>query len=354
MLLSVKEMKQSKGKYAMIFTVIVLIAYLVFFLTGLAYGLAQAGREAADKWNASAVVMTKEADNSLSISNFETNVLPNIKAKDKAPLAESGSIMSKNGKAKTTISLFGVDAKSFIAPNIIKGHQMKNDNEIVVNDSLAKDEGYHIGDKVNFAGSDQTYTIVGMTDHAKFSVAPVVYMSIESLNQLRYGSTMRNNQINAVVVRDVKHTPKNLEAISMKDFINNLPGYSAQVMTFTFMIGALMIIAAVVLGIFIFVLTLHKKKTIGIMKIQGIPTRLIAKSVAGQTFFLATGGVLLGLGLTLLSALFLPSSMPFQLNIMLNLSVAIVMIVITMLASIFSIRSIVKIDPLTAMNMGDE
>jgi len=33
-----------------------------------------------------------------------------------------------------------------------------------------------------------------------------------------------------------------------------LPGYSAQVLTFVFMIGALILIAAIVIGIFIYVL----------------------------------------------------------------------------------------------------
>ena len=354
MLLSWKEMKHAKGKYIMIFVIITLIAYLVFFLTGLAYGLAEAGRLAADKWDASSVIMTKEADNNLAISSFNKDKLKEVTADKKAPLAQSASVISSKGKEKEDVTLFGVEQNSFIAPNIIKGHQVKNDHELVVDESLAKVNKYHIGDEVTFAGDSQKYKIVGLTDHAKFNVAPVVYMTISGLNELRFGHSGRNNMINAIIVRGKATVKKGLDIIPMKTFINGLPGYSAQVMTFSFMIIALIVIAAVVLGIFIFVLTMHKQKTIGIMKIQGVPTKMIATSSLMQTVILAVSGVILGVLLTFISSLGLPKSMPFDFNVALTLGVGVLMVVITSLASLVSIRSIAKIDPLKAMNMGDE
>lgn len=50
MFLAINEMKHSKLRYALVIGVVFLIAYLVFFLTGLAYGLAQENRTAVDKW----------------------------------------------------------------------------------------------------------------------------------------------------------------------------------------------------------------------------------------------------------------------------------------------------------------
>lgn len=49
MFLAINEMKHSKLRYALVIGVVFLIAYLVFFLTGLAYGLAQENRTAVDK-----------------------------------------------------------------------------------------------------------------------------------------------------------------------------------------------------------------------------------------------------------------------------------------------------------------
>jgi hypothetical protein len=50
MFLAINEIKHSKLRYTLVMGVMFLIAYLVFFLTGLAYGLAQDNRTAVDKW----------------------------------------------------------------------------------------------------------------------------------------------------------------------------------------------------------------------------------------------------------------------------------------------------------------
>ncbi|MBM6439015.1 ABC transporter permease, partial [Streptococcus suis] len=49
MFLAIEEMRQNKLRYGLILGLLILISYLVFFLTGLAYGLMQENRTAVDK-----------------------------------------------------------------------------------------------------------------------------------------------------------------------------------------------------------------------------------------------------------------------------------------------------------------
>ena len=49
MFLAINEIRHSKLRYALVTGVMFLIAYLVFFLTGLAYGLAQDNRNFVDR-----------------------------------------------------------------------------------------------------------------------------------------------------------------------------------------------------------------------------------------------------------------------------------------------------------------
>ena len=58
MFLAWKEIKYSKTRFALIIGVMVLVSYLVYFLTGLAYGLAQDNRTSVDKWEADALIFT--------------------------------------------------------------------------------------------------------------------------------------------------------------------------------------------------------------------------------------------------------------------------------------------------------
>lgn len=116
------------------------------------------------------------------------------------------------------------------------------------------------------------------------------------------------------------------------------------------MIGFLVVIAAVVIGIFIYVLTMQKTAIFGVMKAQGISSSYIARSVIAQTFFLAVVGVGIGLLATIGSGLILPEAVPFQSNALFFAEVSIMMVVVAIIGSFFSVRTIVKIDPLKAIS----
>ena len=50
MFLALKEIKKEKSRFLLIISIFVLISYLVYFLLGLAYGLAVDNRTAVDAW----------------------------------------------------------------------------------------------------------------------------------------------------------------------------------------------------------------------------------------------------------------------------------------------------------------
>ncbi len=74
MFLAINEIRHSKLRYALVIGVMFLIAYLVFFLTGLAYGLAQENRMAVDKWNASDIFLSEKANDSLNMSMIDPDL----------------------------------------------------------------------------------------------------------------------------------------------------------------------------------------------------------------------------------------------------------------------------------------
>ena len=355
MFLAINEMKHSKLRYALVIGVVFLIAYLVFFLTGLAYGLAQENRTAADKWQAERILLSDEANGKLNMSMLTMDDYESVKAEDKAALAQFPGIVYQKGKKdqQINVSFFGIEADEFLAPNLVKGRMFKNTGEVVVNDSLAKEDGLQVGDQLKVAGSKQTLKIVGFTDEAMYNVAPVIYMSLADFQEIRFNQALPKEamKINAIVVRgQTKQVADNLEKVKISAFINDLPGYSAQNMTFAFMIGFLIVIAAIVIGIFIYILTMQKQAIFGVMKAQGISNFFIARSVFVQTAILAFVGIVLGLALTYLSSLVLPAAVPFAIFWGLYLAVSVGMWVIAILSAVFSVSTVVKIDPLQAIS----
>lgn len=355
MFLAINEMKHSKLRYALVIGVVFLIAYLVFFLTGLAYGLAQENRTAVDKWQADRILLSDEANGKLNMSMLTMDDYESVKAEDKAALAQFPGIVYQKGKKdqQINVSFFGIEADEFLAPNLVKGRMFKNTGEVVVNDSLAKEDGLQVGDQLKVAGSKQTLKIVGFTDEAMYNVAPVIYMSLADFQEIRFNQALPEEamKINAIVVRgQTKQVADNLEKVKISAFINDLPGYSAQNMTFAFMIGFLIVIAAIVIGIFIYILTMQKQAIFGVMKAQGISNFFIARSVFVQTAILAFVGIVLGLALTYLSSLVLPAAVPFAIFWGLYLAVSVGMWVIAILSAVFSVSAVVKIDPLKAIS----
>lgn len=353
MFLAINEIRHSKSRYALVTGVMFLIAYLVFFLTGLAYGLAQDNRMAVDKWEADQILLTEEANDNLNMSMLPRSLYDEVDAPEKAVLAQTAGVVTKedNGE-KVDVTFFGIDPDQFLAPNITDGEMFASDDEAVADSSIEEEYGISIGDTIKLAGSDKKLKIVGFTDNARFSVAPVLYTSIGAYQEIRFEKEddSENARINAIVTRGkIKEVPDDLVATDISKFINELPGYNAQVLTFGFMIGFLIVIAAIVIGIFIYVLTMQKSEIFGVMKAQGISSRYIAFSVIAQTFLLATSGVLIGGLATIGTALVLPAAVPFQINLLFFASISVMMILIAMLGAFFSVRTIVKIDPLKAI-----
>ncbi|EKY7915989.1 TPA: ABC transporter permease [Enterococcus faecium] len=355
MFLALNEIMHSKLRYALVAGVMFLIAYLVFFLTGLAYGLAQDNRTAVDKWEADSIVLSKDANSNLGMSMITKKIAEEVEGGKVAYLAQTpGVVTSKDSteEGKINVSFFGIDKNQFIMPNLVEGKAFDNDDEAVGDISLKEEYGLAIGDTVKLSGSDKTFKLTGFTDHAKFNVSPVLYTTINAYQEIRFEKedTSENARINAIVVRGkISNLPEDLEQIKISKFINELPGYNAQVLTFGFMIGFLIVIAAIVIGIFIYVLTMQKINIFGVMKVQGITGGFIARSVVAQTFILSFVGILLGLLGTVGTSLVLPDAVPFQSNWLFFGVISLLMLVVAVLGALFSVRTIVKIDPLKAI-----
>ena len=251
------------------------------------------------------------------------------------------------------MSIFGVNDGSFLIPPIIEGRSFEAENEVVIEKSLSEKEGFAIGDTIKTANSDTELKIVGYTEKSRFNVAPVIYMNINNFQVLKYGNNKStdNPMINAFVVKgELKDYDSSVfQKVSIADFINELPGYNAQILTFGLMIGFLIVISAIIIGIFMYVLTIQKTPIFGIMKAQGISNRIIGTSVLSQTFLLSLVGSILGLVGTWGTSLVLPSAVPFLGNGLYYSVIFVSLIIFSLVGTLFSVLAIRKIDPLKAI-----
>lgn len=348
MFLAWNEIKHNKLKFGLIIGILVLISYLLFLLSGLANGLINMNTEGIKKWKADAIVLNKDANQTVQQSVLTTSDVKG-KFKEEAPLKQMGVIASKGNSEENAI-LFGVTSNSFLIPKIKEGKKFNKDNEVVIDQSL-KDKGFKVNDIINLSQSDEKLHIVGVSESAKYNASPVIFTNNKTMEKIN--PALSSDKTNSVVVKDShwndKKVNSDLEVIGIDDFVENLPGYKPQNLTMNFMITFLFVISATVIGVFLYVITLQKKSLFGVLKAQGFTNGFLMNMVLAQTFILALIGSLIGLILTLLTSLILPKAVPIQFDVVTLIIFGIVLILISLVGSLFSVLSIRKIDPLKAI-----
>lgn len=365
MFLAFNEIRHSKLRYGLIVLTIALISYLTFILSALAFGLAQSNRTVIDTWDAQNIVLNSDVDGVLRQSSLTQKQIDDISSDGQiARLGELSDIASGSKQGtKKGIEVLGVSTDEFIYNSIAieSGKNFQSTYEAVADDSL-KAQGYVLGEKLKLSSGGHELTLVGFTHHSQLSVAPVVYVSLDTWHELKFGRSTQTQSTqtspsdtspgsnvagSAVVIRNGKlnHSVEGTQELSINEFIEKLPGYSAQNITFNLMIGFLFVITLIIIAIFLYILTMQKIANYTVLKIQGIPTGFLVRGTFGQALLLSITGVIIGAILTALTAIPIPATVPISFNIPMLTIDGLAIIAMSLLGALVSAATIVKIKP---------
>ena len=371
MFLALKELLHNKLRFTMIGLIIVLIAWLVFILSGLGNGLSTLSAATIKNWEAEHVVYEKGAGATFSKSliseslQSEIEAQPNVKAV--APFSQAViAVLPVDGvvedEEKTDAALLGIEAGTFLEPEIVEGQALDPSikNGVIGNITLKDQQGYAIGDVLAIDGSEMEVQIIGFVKNETFNHLPALYANMEFMREYKYAAPGSNNGVEdainafAVLGQDVDPDAmasniEGIEVVKKSAAINGMPGYTAENGTIMMMLAFLIVISAFVIAVFFYVLTIQKTQQFGVMKAMGASNGFIAKAIVSQVFVLSFIAIIVGIGLTYLTAMAFPEGMPFNLDPTLVVTYAIVLLVISVGSSLFSVSRISKIDPLTAL-----
>ncbi|AYD89796.1 FtsX-like permease family protein [Actinomyces sp. 2119] len=368
MFLALREIRHEPGRFALIVAVITLVSYLTFFLASLASGLAYSYRAVVDGWDAGTILVTEASNENLSASRLTSSQVAACSALAEEAGSQASSLVAvsavaqpsvevgKDSQTKTDVFAFGLDLEGPLSPTVVSGREIADPGTEVLVDETLQAEGVTTGDTFHLLGSDHTWSVVGLTRGTTFQAAPVVTVDAAALQE--YAPPGLSPAVSAVVLTDnVTQDPATdtatseagLTSLTSEELIQTLPGYAAQVLTFSLMIGSLVVVASVVLAIFLYVLTLQKRPALGILKARGVPTGYLIRSGVVQTVVLAASGVVLGLLLVVGTSPLLPSAVPFLLSPWLDAVIAVLFVVVSVLGGVVSVRVVAGIDPVEAI-----
>lgn len=341
MFLAWKEIRYAKMKFLLITGIITLITSLVLSISGLANGLSVDNASAIKNLSAESYIVEKSDPHQLERSNMTAADIATIKGG--SPLGVKMVEMTHEGEA-VNVSLFALDPKSPFMPDAEE--RVKLAPYDVLADPGLKKEGYKPGDSFTYQG--KTWTIRSFTEKRfSYGHTPAMFTSMETWKDLRgddltYQALLFTN-------KEGVNTPSKLDAASKDDILSNVPGFSAEQGSLKMMVIFLLIISAIVLATFFYVMTLQKLHQYGVLKAIGAKAGILLRALFLQISILAALGILAGNTLTYGLSQLIPGDVPFELSsgmILLNSGLILVM---AWIGSLLSFRSIMKVDPLEAI-----
>jgi ABC-type transport system, involved in lipoprotein release, permease component len=369
MFLAMRELLHSKTKFSMIVIIFVLIAWLVFILSGLGNGLSTLAASVFKNMDTDYVVFQQGSQSSMSKSLLseqmvaEVEKLPNVTAA--SPMGSSMATalkgQSNNNEDKVDVAIIGINPGSFLEPAIVEGSPLSADspNNVIVNATM-KDEGFKLGDTFQLDGTTQSLTIVGFVENQTYNHVAAVFTPMSEWRKIAFAAPGSDKGIeapvNAIMLQGkdidssvIDEQLSNTDTVTRAGAVQGMPGYKEENGSILMMLGFLLAISAFVLGVFFYVLTLQKTNQFGIMKAIGARNSFLSKAIISQVFVLSLISIVIGILLTYGTAAIMPKGMPFKLETNLVIVYSIVLLVISLLSSLVSVRRITKIDPLKAL-----
>lgn len=170
MKLAWKELKYNWKKYTLVGIIVVLMMFMVLFLSGLVNGLGRAVSSGVENMRADYFVLSDDAEKLLTVSNLtkkEYRTLEQSYHDDVTPVDIQRMYIQKNSDSdKIDITYFGIDPDGFLNPEVSEGKKLGSDSATVVLDDDYQSKGIKVGDKIQDSASGKKLKVVGFTKDA--------------------------------------------------------------------------------------------------------------------------------------------------------------------------------------------
>jgi putative ABC transport system permease protein len=378
--LAVKEIWRNRGRFLLVSLVIALITLLVLFIAALGEGLGNGNREYISKLDGQLIVFQAKSDYLIQASRIGLDRLETLRevegVADAAALGvSSATLLLPSDDETLKVALLGVEPNHVGEPAVTEGRQLGGVavDEVLIDRNAAIRTGFKAGDelviRVTQGTEDVFFTlpIVGITAGQQYSLQPSIFVPFETWDRIRPKSEAEVNISNPVAnvflikVNDLEKIEETritinsrvekVEAATIKEAIQALPGYSAQQSTLNTQGGFTLFIGILVIGGFFQIQILQKVSQIGVLKAIGTANTIVAAASVIQILVVTAIGVAIGGLLTFLFSLTFPPTVPIVFNGTTSALALVALLLIGPLGGLVSIRYAVRIEPLKALGL---
>lgn len=341
---AMRDLRAAKGRFALISVVVLLVALLVSFLSGLTAGLSHQNISAIEAVHADSVVFADTG----SGASFDESALTQDQvaawtagAKTVDPVGISRGKAGLAGANQKSVALFGADGGfGDLTPSAA--------GTVVLSEGAARDLGASEGDQVSVGSAQMTVSAVRGDDW--YSHSPVVWMTLADWQS----ANPRGGEATVLAVSGATDASKINAAASttsttVSGSLDAIGSYKSENGSLTLMTLMLFAISALVIGAFFTVWTIQRTPDIATLKALGATTGSLVRDALAQALIVLVVGVGIGIGLTAVAGSLIGDAMPFVLDASTTLVPAVALIGLGLLGAAFALRFLSTTDPLTAL-----
>ena len=377
--LAIKEILRNRGRFLLVSLVIALITLLVLFIAALGEGLGNGNREYISKLDADLIAFQAKSDLLIAASRLGRDRLAAVRrvegVSDAGMLGTASATLVFTDQEELKVALLGVESGHPGEPPVLQGRQFSTDSadEVIIDRNTALRTDLALNDTVIIrvvqGTQDEFFSlrVVGIADGQQYSLQPSIFAPFFTWDEIRPKSEAEINSNtsvgNVIVVKlqnaeeidDVRQRLESqvdrIEAATLGETIQALPGYSAQQSTLNTQGGFTLFIGILVIGGFFQIQILQKVSQIGVLKAIGSANPVVAAASVIQIIIITAIGVLIGGLFTFVFSLTFPPTIPIVFNGQTSAIAVVALLLIGPFGGLVSIRYAVKIEPLKALGL---
>lgn len=338
-----KEMKKNKGRFLILGSIVFLVSFLTFIISGLANGLSQDNAALIKDLPQGQFYMDEDADQTYNLSKIDRSIQNEILSNEKNAVAFSiqmGFLNDKDNKQQSVA--FTTSTASTLFANVKQGE--------VILDSSLKDKGIEVGDTLTNNQFNGKFVVKGFVEQKKYSHAPVAYINKEDYQEIYRVDEM---QLIFVPNGDSSKEYTGLHSFSNREFLQTIPSYNAEQMSLNMIVWFLIVISGMLFAIFFYMMNVQKIGLYGILKAIGLKTNKLFKMIWIQMAIITVVSLILSVGLSQAFNIISPKEMPFTLTVITTIQLSIVFLIIGFIGATISGMQIKKVEPLQAIQQGE-
>ncbi len=362
--IGLKEIGRRKLQFALIALVVTLISYLVLMINGLGIGLNKQAGSAILQLDADAIAYSSSSGLSVIRSELSSQAvadvarLPGVNAS--SPLGYMSANTKRPNGEVVAVALLGYVPGRLGEPRVTVGRPLSQTDRmgVLVDSKFLRSSNLSIGDTLTVVNRLQTYDlkIVGEVNEGYFFFQPVVYVLLDSLREIKYGSAAVGTPEASIVLVKGKNLvgvkAPGFQTVSKRTAFANIEGVKGQQQTvdalrlFGFLIGAL------VVGIFFYVLTLQKIQQVGTLKALGASNAFLFGQMLVQVITVILFGALLSTAIAYATYAFLsslPKAIPISFTLQTFVITSALFLGTGLIGLVFSLGRVSRVDPIIAI-----